>query len=226
MGFACQVALLLSVAGVCSAQAVVDRMVAVVNKRVILESELDQAARVQFLLHGKSLTTMDSQDTLATLDQLIDRSLLEQQIIHPAMLDPSPEEMAARVTEIRAQVPGAAGDEGWKTLLNTYGLTRQDIEEHVRSEFRVLRFVDLRFRGLVRVDKAAIAAYYQEKLLPELKKRGAAEPPLTEVSGKIEKILAEQRVDEMLNNWLQALRSQAHIEKMAPSSAGSRGANL
>jgi len=226
MRIACQLALLLSVAGVCLAQTVVDRMVAVVNKRVILESELDQEERVQFLLHEKALNTMEQQDTLAALDQLIDRSLLEQQIVQSGMLDPSPEEMAARVQELRARISSAATDEGWKALLVTYGLTQQDIEEHVRSEFRVLRFVDLRFRGLVRVDKAEIDAYYQDKLLPELKKRGAQEPPLAEVSGRIERILVEQRVDQMLNDWLQILRSQAHIEKIAPTLPKPKGAGL
>jgi hypothetical protein len=201
-------------------------MVAVVNKRVILESELDQEERVQFLLQGKALRTMEQQDTLAALDQLIDRSLLEQQIVQSGMLDPSPEEMAARVQELRAPISGAGTEEGWKALLVSYGLTQQDIEEHLRSEFRVLRFVDLRFRGLVRVDKAEIDAYYQDKLLPELKKRGAQEPPLAEVSGRIERILVEQRVDEMLNDWLKILRSQAHIEKMAPTLPKPQGAGL
>jgi len=151
------------------------------------------------------------------LDQLIDRSLLEQQIVNPSMLDPSAEELAAGIQELRQHLSGGGTEEGWKALLVTYGLTQQDIEEHVRSEFRVLRFVDLRFRGLVRVDKAEVAAYYQEKLVPELRKRGAQEPPLADVSEKIEKILVEQRVDEMLNEWLQTLRAQAHIEKMAPT---------
>lgn len=226
MRAASQLALLLSAASLCPAQVVVDRMVAVVNKRVILESELDQTERVQCLLHGKALSTLDRQDALAALDQLIDRSLLEQQIVNPSMLDPSAEEMAAGVQELRAHISSAATEEGWKALLTGYGLTQQDIEEHVRSEFRVLRFVDLRFRGLVRVDKADIAAYYQDKLLPELKKRAAPEPPLAEVSEKIEKILVEQRVDEMLSEWLQILRSQAHIEKMGSPAPAPRGAGL
>ena len=49
-----QFAMVLLLAGFTQAQ-VVDRMVAVVNKRVILESELDQAARVEFLLQGKPI---------------------------------------------------------------------------------------------------------------------------------------------------------------------------
>ena len=194
-------------------------MVAVVNKRVILESELDQAIRVQFLLQGKVLKNdqPEASGAQAVLDQLIDRSLLEQQIADPTVLDPTPEEVAARIQEVRAQLPGAATDEGWKKMLAAYGLTQEDVENHFVSEFRVLRFVDLRFRGLVRVDKASIASYYEEKLLPELRRKGVATPPLAEVSGRIEKILVEERVDSMLSEWLQTLRVQAHIEKIMSS---------
>ena len=55
------IALLL--AGVVQAQ-VVDRMVAVVNKHVILESELDQATRVEFLLQAKPIEQLVPTDRL------------------------------------------------------------------------------------------------------------------------------------------------------------------
>jgi|SRR6476469_3469423 len=200
-----------------------DRMVAVVNKHVILESELDQAVRVEFLMQGKPLDKVSSADSVAVLDRLVDRALLEQQILHPEMLAPTPEELADQVKEVRQQVPGAATDAGWKSLLASYDLTQQDIEDHLVSEVRELRFVDLRFRGLVRVDKNDISNYYRQKFLPQLRSQGAAEPPLAQVSGQIEKILAEQSIDDMLNRWLETLRAQAHIEKMIPVPASTPG---
>ncbi len=148
------------------------------------------------------------------MDRLIDQALLDQQIMNQAVLAPRPEELAAQIKEIRKQVPAAATDDGWKNVLAAYGLTEQDIGEQLTSQSRILRFVDLRFRGLVRVEKDAIAAYYQDKLLPELHKRGAAEPKLADVSDRIENVLVEQRIDELLAGWLQTLRSQAHIEKI------------
>lgn len=203
----------------CSAQ-VVDRMVAVVNKRVLLESELDQAVRVESLLQGKPLGALTAKDKSAVLDQLIDRTLLEQQIVRPEMLAPSPDELAAQVKELRAQLPGATTDEEWSRLLKSYGLSQEDVEDHLSSQTRVLRFVDLRFRGLVRIDKDAIQNYYDQKLVPELRKHGAQPPAVTEVSAKIENILQEQGISDMLNRWLETLRSQAHIEKMQPALAG------
>jgi len=214
------IALLL--AGIGQAQ-VVDRMVAVVNKHVILESELDQATRVEFLMQAKPIERVTSVDRTIVLDRLIDRSLLDQQIVNPNMLDPAPEELKAKIEELRQGVPGASTNESWTNILAGYGLTQQDVEEQLTSQFRILRFIDLRFRGLVRIDKEAIAAYYQDRFLPEVRKRNASEPQLSEVSDKIEQILAEQRIDELLNNWLKTLRAQAHIERMLPATATNAG---
>jgi hypothetical protein len=212
----------LLLAGVAQAQ-VVDRMVAVVNRHVILESELDQATRVEFLLQGKPINALTYADRTAVLERLIDRSLLDQQMVNPAMLDPTPEELKAKVEEVRQGIPGASTNENWKTIVAGYGLAQQDVEEQLASQFRILRLIDLRFRGLVRVDKEAIAAYYQDRFLPEVRKRNASEPKLAEVSNKIEQILAEQRIDELLNNWLKTLRAQAHIERMLPATAVNAG---
>jgi len=202
---------------------VVDRMVAVVNKRVILESELDQAARVEFLLANKPISALTLVDRDAVLNRLIERALLDQQIVNPGMLDPTPQELAAKIKEVRDGLPGTA-DEQWKLLLSSYGLTQEDLEEQISSQVRILRFIDLRFRGVVHVDRSEVEAYYRDKFLPELRKRNAAEPALAEVSAKIEQILVEQRIDDLLNNWLKALRSQAHIEKMPPVPSSVAGA--
>lgn len=214
-----QLAFMLLAFAVASAQ-VVDRMVAVVNKRVILESELDQNARVECLMQGKALDRFTAGDRGAVLDRLIDRALLDQQIVSGEMLDPTPEELASQLKQVREQVAPGASDERWRTLLTSYGVVEADVQEYLASQFRFLRLVDLRFRGLVRVDKNDINAYYQDKLLPQLRKEGAAEPPLSQVSDKIEKVLTEQSIDQMLQRWLETLRSQAHIEKMAGATSG------
>jgi len=193
---------------------VVDRMVVVVNKQIILQSELDQVARVEFLLQGRPLNQLTDAEMGKVLERLIDQDLLQQQIAQAAMPDSSPEEMTSRLREVRSQIPGAETDEKWRGMLAKYGVTEQDVETQILSQVKVLRFIDLRFRGLVSVDKTAIAAYYQEKLVPELRKQGVPDPPLSEVSERIEKVVIEQRIDELLNDWLQTLRAQAHIEKL------------
>src|SRR5262249_51077002 len=128
MSLRLQIATIFLLAGLASAQ-VIDRMVAVVNKRVILESELDQTARVECLLQGKPADGLTQADRLAVLERLIDRALLDQQIANQAMLDPTADELAARIKEVRAAVPGAGSDERWKAVLTSYGLVPEDLAE-------------------------------------------------------------------------------------------------
>ncbi|HEY6968268.1 MAG TPA: SurA N-terminal domain-containing protein [Candidatus Angelobacter sp.] len=213
MKLAANFMLVLATFTACSAQ-VVDRMVAVVNRQVILQSELEQTAHVECLLQGKPLDELTAAEMQAVLDRMIDQALLQQQIVNTAIMDPAPQEISSHLREARAQIPGAATDDQWRGLLNSYGVTQQDVENQIAAQLRILRFIDLRFRTLARVDRAAISNYYTEKLLPELRKQGAPEPPLEQVSGKIEKILTEQRIDELLSSWLQTLRSQARIQKL------------
>src|SRR5215813_15636926 len=74
--------------GACRAE-VVDRMVAVVNRHVILQSELEQAAHVEFLLQGRGLDQLTSGEMQAVLDRMIDQALIEQQIGEALLLDPT-----------------------------------------------------------------------------------------------------------------------------------------
>lgn len=194
---------------------VVDRMVAVVNRQVILESEWEEAGRIKFLLQGKPLDQLTSREMDTVLDQLIDQALLQQQIVNNSMVEPAEDEIAFHIRKLRSQIPGAATDEKWHEMMITYGVTEQDVAIQVASQLRISKFIDLRFRALARVDRAEISRYYEQTLLPELRKRGAPEPPLNEVSDKIQQVLTEQHINEQLNSWLQAVRSQAHIEKMA-----------
>ena len=137
---------------------VVDRMVAVVNKQIILESELDQVAHVEFLLQGRPLDQLTGSEMGKVLERLIDQDLLQQQIAQAAMPDPRPEEMAARFRDVRSQIPGAEADEKWRAMLVAYGVTEHDVATQLLAQVKILQFIDLRFRGLVSVDKTAIAA--------------------------------------------------------------------
>ncbi|MBZ5521707.1 MAG: SurA N-terminal domain-containing protein [Acidobacteriia bacterium] len=217
------VAILLLALPLCSAQ-VVDRMVAVVNKHVVLQSELEQEVRVDFMLRGLPLAQVTGAEMEAMLERLIDQSLLQQQIVATAMIDATPEELAESLRRLRAGIPGAQDDGRWQSMLAAYGLGGRDVETHVAAQLRLLRFIDLRFRSLTRVDRAAVTAYYQQEFLPERRKQGLPEPLLNEVSGQIEKILVDQRINDLLNNWLATLRNQASVQKLITVSGLSSGA--
>jgi len=207
-----QFVLLLLLAG-CLAQAaeIIDRIVATVNGKPILQSDWDLAVRCEAFIDHRSLQTLTPEEQKATLDRLIDQELIRQQTKDVELPEISAAEVQQQIQQIRAQRGEAVNDSQWQANLQHYGLTETDLADRIRMQLRILAFVQRRLRPNVHIDSATIEAYYREKLLPELRRQGADPAPLVEVSPKIEELLSQQRVDTMLSAWLQDLRRQSEI---------------
>jgi parvulin-like peptidyl-prolyl isomerase len=194
-----------------AAAEVIDRIVATVNGRVILQSDLDEALCYEALLTNRSLGQLTADDRRAVLDRLIDQELLREQMKSADFPHATDAEVAARVGEARKLYPQAASSDAWQSLLVQYHLTEKDLLAHVRQEIDVMRLVDARLRPAVQIDSKSIEAYYRDQFVPRLKQSGASAVPLAEVSAKIRELLTEQKVNELLVSWLQTLRSESQV---------------
>ncbi len=191
---------------------VLDRVVATVNDGVILESEWDDALRYEAFFNGRPLEQLHPVERRATLDRLIDQLLLAQQMEATGFTHASAEEVNERIRQIRKEISGGATDAGWKAALARYGLTAEVVAERVARQVDLERYVDQRFRSSVYVDAESVQNYYRNRLVPELERKRSPVPALEEVRGRIERILAEERVNELLSAWLKTLRTQSRIE--------------
>ncbi|MGH9557109.1 MAG: SurA N-terminal domain-containing protein [Terriglobales bacterium] len=191
---------------------ILDRVVATVNDGVILESEWDDALRYECFLNGRPLDQLTPAGRRAALDRLIDQLLLAQQMETTGFAHATPDEVSARIREIRKDMPGAATEVGWKSLLARYGLTADVLADRVSRQIDLERYVDQRFRPSVYVDAESIQAYYRSRLVPELQSKRSLVPPLEQVRVRIERVLTEERVNELLTAWLKTLRAQSRIE--------------
>src|ERR1700691_866408 len=200
---------------------VIDRIIATVNGYVILQSDLDEALCYEALLSNRSLAQFNDDDRRAVLDRLIDQELLRGQMKSADFRHATDEEVAAHVAEARRQSPQAASAEAWQALLAQYHLTEKSLFEHVRQQIDVMRLVDARLRPAVQIDSKSIEAYYRDQFVPKLKKSGADQVPLAEVSNKIRELLTEQKVSEMLVSWLQTLRSEGQVHTPGVTSPAS-----
>ena len=190
---------------------VIDRIIATVNGRVILQSDWDEALCYEALLTNRTPAQFTDDDRRAVLDRLIDQELLREQMKSADFPHATDAEAAARVAEARKQSPQAASREAWQVLLANYHLTEKDLLAHVREQVDVMRLVDARLRPAVEIDSKSIEAYYRDQFVPKLKQSGASEVPLAEVSAKIREVLTEQKVSELLVSWLQNLRSEGQV---------------
>jgi hypothetical protein len=207
-------ALLVSVLSLAPGRAsaeVIDRIVATVNGRIILQSDWDEALCYEALLTNRTLAQFTDDDRRAVLDRLIDQELLREQMMSADFVHATDAEAEARVAEARKQYPQAASSEAWQALLANYHLTEKDLLARVRQQIDLLRLVEARLRPTVQIDSKSIEAYYREQFVPKLKQSGASEISLAEVSGKIRELLTEQKVSELLVSWLQTLRSEGQV---------------
>ena len=207
-----------------SARVVLDRAVAVVNRHVILASDLDDEIRLSVLDPNRvgqgELTQQQA------LEQLISRALIEQQIRQEDMqaIEPSQQEVNARLDELRKQLPACvrqncASDAGWNAFL-----------ELARTHDRARRSVSSLPARNSQLHRAAIPAghskspssrsqtYYHDTLLPQYAP-GESIPPLDQVAPRIQEILLEQQVNVLFDNWLNNLRQQGDVEVLAPKLA-------
>jgi peptidyl-prolyl cis-trans isomerase SurA len=207
---------------------VLDRAVAVVNKHVILESDLQDEIRLSALEPNR-----DGGDELTpqvALEQLIRRTLIEQQIRQEdaQAAQPTQEEVNARLEELRKLLPACVRDNcvtdaGWKAFLASHGLTAERVEAYLRYRLEILSFIERRFRQGIQISQQEIETYYHDTLLPQYKP-GATVPSLEQVAPRIQEILLQQHVNALFSNWLENLRQEGDVEILDPAleAAGTR----
>lgn len=207
-----QLVLLLACLGsVASAGEILDRVVAIVNSTPIFQSDWEFALRSEALLDGRSPESLNASEQRAVFDRLVDQELLREQMRGYMTITVTDEEVNERLKEVRQQIDGAKSDEGWREILKKADVSEEELKARIRGQLEILRFLDSRFRPSTRVDFRSVQAYYREQFLPELKRQGGQEIPLSEVAPKIREILTQQRINEQVNAWLQSLREQADI---------------
>ncbi len=204
-----------------SSPVVLDRVVAVVNQRIILASDLDDEIRLSVLdpiIVGESPLTRQR-----ALEQIISRSLIEQQIRQEdeQAVEPPQSEVDARLAELRKELPACvhqncATDAGWSAMLAAHHLTPERVNAYLRYRLEILRFIEQRFRQDIRISQEQIADYYNKTLLPQYKP-GEPVPSLDAVAPRIQEILLEQQVNVLFDNWLTNLRQQGDVEILDPA---------
>jgi peptidyl-prolyl cis-trans isomerase SurA len=218
----CAVTLLIFVSGVftledCKAE-VIDRIVAIVNGHVILQSDWDESLSYEALLTNRSVADLDQDERRSVLDRLIDQELLREQMKSADFPHAPDSEVSERVAEARKLYPQATTPEAWQAVLAKYHLTEKDLIQHVREQIDLMRLVDSRLRPAVQIDSKSIEAYYRDQFVPQLKQSGSSQVPLADVSARIRELLTEERVSEMLISWLQTLRSEGQVQVPGASS--------
>lgn len=222
--FALVVMLALGVPSVRAAD-VVDRIVATVNGHVILQSDWDDAVRFEAFADGRPLDQVSDQDRSRALERLIDQELLREQAQGVDSPAPPPEDLQQRIKEIQKQHAVNTAAE-WQSALDRYALNEKQVEAYLARDISMLHQVEARLRPTVQVTPQNVETYYRDTFLPQLRKSGSQDVPLSQVSAQIREILTQQKVNELFTSWMQSLRGESRISMpgaVVPTSSPSGG---
>ena len=195
---------------------VLDRVIAIINGTVLLQSDVDEEMRFATL---EPLRVLPGQNTPKRAAQrLISRTLiLEQMNEQQQPVTATEPELKRSLDELRKQLPACdryhcATDEGWESFLKANGLTAKEVEDRWSQRLAILHFIDIRFRSGLRISDGEVEQYYQKTLVPALEKAHETVPKLQEVSGRIQELLLQQHVTNLLQDWLKSLRDQGTVQ--------------
>ena len=204
------VALLLAVPLSLHGGELLDRIVVTVNTHVILQSDWDDEVRFEGFMSGRKPEDVTVEQRKAALDRLIDQDLLREQI-HTTDLKPAGvDEIKNQIDDLKNEQVREHPGQSWEATLLRYQLSEKAVEQHVAAELEQLQLVDMRFRPSIQVSDAEVEKYYREQIIPKLP---ASDPlSLNDAAPKIREILIQEKINQLLNSWLETLRSQARIQ--------------
>jgi peptidyl-prolyl cis-trans isomerase SurA len=197
---------------------VLDRLIAVVNEDVILESDVDEERRFEEVQPYRSGFVFSRE---RIIERLIDRALVLQQ----AALEPedavSDKELDAQLATLRKDIPACKQyhcetDDGWKKYLGDHGFTEKEFRARWKLRMQLLKFIEVRFRNGINIKDSEIKAYYEKTMLPEYAKRNVTPPKLDTIQKRIEEVLLQQEVGALLQDWLKSLRAQGSVRIITP----------
>lgn len=200
---------------------VLDRVIAIVNGDVLLESDVRAEMRIAVL---QPITVPAGQNTEVNAAQrVIRRALILQQMRSQQAIDysVSDDEVKKSLAELRTQIPicrqiGCSTEEGWQAFLKANDITEQEAEQRWRQRLEILKFISVRFGAGIRVSRQDIRKYYQGTVVPAFEKMKEKPPTEESLTSRIQEILLQQQVNSLLRDWLQSLRSQGSVQILDP----------
>lgn len=190
----------------------VDRIVVSVGNIGITRSEVDQEVRFAQFLDGQPQTSTPSEaQWMAARDRLVEQTLLTEEA-EADQADPTglSEEATRLVDEVRHLYPDEAA---YGAALASTGYTQDQAFQRLIRNVRIVRLINRRLRPNAWVDQREIETYYKETFLREYGQREQTPPPkLEDVETVIRETLTQQKVDQLLDQWLKEIQNTRRVK--------------
>ncbi|HEX8950305.1 MAG TPA: peptidylprolyl isomerase [Polyangia bacterium] len=155
-------ALSLAAVSVARAARVVERVVAVVNDEIVLETELEQTAAA--IYRGPDPDSAEGRKQWdeakhKALDQMIDGKLVQQQAVE-LKLAVTPEEVDRAIQQVKDQ--NHLDDATFRSALEQQGFTMEGYRKSLKKQILELKVVNTAVRSRVTVSDDEVKTYYKQ----------------------------------------------------------------
>ena len=168
-----------------------DKIVAVVDGRIITLSDVRQESAVRSILGEKTINDD------AVIQQLIEGYLIESQLAGFPGINVNDEEIADAVGKLQQRE----------------SVSPRALHDAVLRRMRTARYLEVRFRQFLGASDQDVRKYYDDVFVPTARARGMNPiPALEQVSDAIRKNVVEEQLDHEVSIWLEAVRRRSNIE--------------
>ncbi len=188
-----------------------DRVVASMDDEAINASDVNLEVRLERFLNGQM--PEDPPDRKA-FDEVCERMVERKLLATEAAAEPATDQQAAARAEKQLEETRKrfATPEAYQVALRSLGMDETQVLAGLLAEQKVLGMIDRRLRPEAAVEPSEVETYYRDTFTPEFKRRGTgALPPLSQVEGQIREILTQQRIDKLLSQWVEELKSSHRV---------------
>lgn len=187
-------------------QQIIDRTVAVVGARAITASEVEEQIALEELdVDGQPDRSPERYREV--VQRLVRLRLVRREIELTGFAGATDKQVAQQMENLRSEFGGAAQ---LRQALANHSLNEAVLEDFLRRQLDFSLFVDFRFRTGLVIPPEEVAAYYTSDYRRSLP-ASTTPPPLDQVYEHLESELVERRVDPLLNDWINRMRSQTRI---------------
>ncbi len=196
-----------------------DRVVAIVNDDLILDSDVNEELRLQAF--DPYHTSSEKLSSDRALERLINRALIVQQLKLQPEDEPSDAEVNKEIDQLRRDIPACSQyhcqtREGWDRFLAENGFTEASFFARWKERMAVLSFIEDRFEMGINITPQQIQTYYDRTLVPEYGRQHAPAPKLNTITHQIREVLLQQQISNLLQDWLKSLRAQGSVVVLHP----------
>lgn len=186
---------------------IVDRLAVTVGDEIITEQQVLLHLRTAACLNGVPMTAT-VKDKRQAAQKLIEQALIRIEMQNNRYPLPNELEIMEAFDSISKQRFGGS-PERYKGDLQKYGISEPEFKEALKQQLAILAFIDFRFRPAVQIPEDEIREYYDFEY--NKASTGKAKPPYSEARAEILEGLTQQRIDNLLDRWLNQTEASTKV---------------